>query len=35
MSARNALAAHGVESSEVLVLVGLLSLEQLEEGLEE
>lgn len=35
LSARNALAARGVESSEVLVLVGLLSLEQLEEGLEE
>lgn len=34
VSARNALAAHGVETSSVVVLVGLLSMQDLEQGVE-
>ena len=33
VSAKNALAAHGIEVSEVVVLVGALTMQELEQGL--
>ena len=33
VSAKNALAAHGIEISEVVVLVGALTMQELEQGL--
>ena len=35
ITAKNALAAHGVTPGRVLVLVGLVSMEELEEGVEQ